>query len=289
MADMTDRIVLVTGATSGIGEVTARELVRMGAHVVLHGRNPEKGAAAVARMKADTGSDAIEFLQADLGSLDAIAAAAEEFRARHGRLDVLVNNAGAMHDHRKTTADGFEMTFGVNHLAYHAVTAHLLPSLLEGERPRIVNVASRAHRMARGMGWDDLNAEQKYSPLPAYARSKLANILFTRELARRLEGTGITANCLHPGVVRTNFAMNDSGWIRTGWSLLARFALTPEQGAATTIYLASSPSVTGVTGEYFDKCRPTQPTRFGSDDAAAARLWTVTEELTGLPLPLPGA
>jgi retinol dehydrogenase 12 len=286
VSHMTGRIVLVTGATSGIGLVTARELARQGATVILHGRNPTKGAAAVAAVREETGSDTVEFLAADLGSMDAIEAAAVEFAERFPRLDVLVNNAGAMHKSRKTTADGFEMTFGVNHLAYFALTLRLIPALLQGEAPRIVNVASRAHRVARGMPWDDLQAERRYFHFARYAESKLANILFSRELARRLDGTGITVNSLHPGMVRTNFALNDEGWIKAMWSRVTLFALSPEQGAATSIYLASSPSVAGVTGEYFDKCRPVQPTRFGTDDDAAARLWTISEQLTGMTLTL---
>ena len=289
MGELSGRIVLVTGATSGIGQVAALELARKGGHIILHGRDQAKGEAAVALVREQAGTEAVEFLQADLASLQDIERAAGELMSRHERLDVLVNNAGAMHQTRKTTADGFEMTFGVNHLAYFALTLHLLPALLKGREPRIVNVASRAHRMARGLPWHDLQAEQGYSHFARYGQSKLANILFTRELARRLDGTGVTANCLHPGLVRTGFAMNDEGWIRALWRPMTVFALSPEQGAATTIYLAASPSVAGVTGEYFEKCRPSRPTRFGTDDAAAARLWTVSEELCGLTFNLPEA
>lgn len=284
MVDMNGKTVLVTGATSGIGEIAARELASQGAHVFVHGRDAGKGAATVGRIKATSGSDQVEFVQCDLASLQDIERFAGEFLQRCPRLDVLLNNAGAMHTSRKTTADGFEMTFGVNHLAYFALTLRLLPALKAAEQARVVNVASRAHRMARP-DLDDLQAERKYSSWTVYGNSKLFNIWFTRELARKLQGTGVTVNCLHPGVVKTNFALNDEGWMKKAWQLMSSLiAITPEEGAVTSIYLCTSSEVEGMSGGYFDQCKPTRPTKLAQDADLASRLWQVSEELTGLSL-----
>ena len=285
MTEMSGKTVLVTGATSGIGEEAALALAKLGAHVVVHGRSAEKGEATLVRIRAEVPDASLEFLQADLASLDAVRAAAQGFLASDRPLDVLLNNAGAMHTTRKVTADGFEMTFGVNHLACFALTLHLLPALKAARGARVVSVASEAHRQAtRGMPWDDLQNEAGYSAFRVYAESKLANILFARELARRLEGTGITSNSLHPGVVATGFARNDAGWMSTLWAALAVFLRSPAKGAATSIYLASSPDVAGVTGQYFSNSKTKQPSRFGRSDEDALRLWTASEELTGLSL-----
>ncbi len=285
MAAMSGKTVLVTGGTNGIGEEAALALAKMGAHVVVHGRSAEKGEATLARIRGEAPDASLEFLQADLSSLEAIEAAATSFLDSGRPLDVLLNNAGAMHTSRKVTSDGFEMTFGVNHLAYFALTARLLPALKKAEGARIVNVASEAHRQARkGLSWDDMQSEQGYSSFVVYGQSKLANILFTRELARRLDGSGITTNCLHPGVVATGFAKNDVGWMATLWGALGMFLRTPAKGAATSIYLASSPAVAGVTGEYFSNCKPKRANAFGTNDEDAARLWTLSEQLTGLSL-----
>ncbi len=277
------KIILVTGATAGIGEITARELARMGARMVLVGRNPQKCEASVASIRQETGNPDVHALVADLSSMAEVRRLADEFHHQYDRLDVLVNNAGAMFSTRIETVDGFERTFALNHLAYFLLTNLLLDRLKASAPSRIVNVASEAHRVAsRGLNFDDLQAQNRYRAFRAYGASKLANILFTRELARRLEGTGVTANCLHPGFVDTSFTAGNGalGWVFRRMASL--FAITPEKGAQTSIYLASSPDVAGVTGAYFDKCRQKTPLPAAQDDQAARRLWEVSEQLTGL-------
>src|SRR5262245_11902175 len=205
--DLRGRTVLITGATSGIGAITARELARRGARSVVVGRDPARCEATLAELRPLTGPDAIpEAIVADLATITGVDRLGDEFRSRHDQLHVLLNNAGAMFAERQLTADGFERTFALNHLAYFRLTNLLLETLKASAPARVVNVASDAHRrMRHGMEWDNLMGEQRYRPFRAYCQSKLANILFTRELARRLEGSGVTANCLHPGFVRTRF------------------------------------------------------------------------------------
>lgn len=273
------RTCLVTGATSGIGEATAVGLARLGARVILVGRNERKGEASVAAVKAASGNDAVQLLLGDLASLASIRALAAAVLERAPALHVLVNNAGVVNLSRETTVDGFETTFAVNHLAYFALTQLLQGRLVESAPARIVNVSSDAHKFA-ALDLDDLQTERrKYSWMRVYGTSKLANILFTNELARRLEGTGVTANCLHPGAVGSGLGSNNGRIGKMVLPLLRPFFLTPEQGARTSIYLASSREVEGVTGGYFARCAARTPSSRARDEALAARLWEISEQL----------
>lgn len=278
---MKGKTCLVTGATSGIGEIAARELARRGARVLIVGRSPARCAATVERIRAETGTSALESMVADLSSQAEVRRLADEVRGRCDRLDVLVNNAGGMFLDRRESVDRIELTLALNHLSYFLLTNALLPLLEAGTPARIVNVASDAHKGA-SIDFDDIQCRRRYSGWRAYQRSKLANILFTYELARRLEGTRVTANTLHPGFVRTNFFKDFTGWVgflmKLGASLIA---ITPEEGARTTIHLASSPEVEGVTGQYFVKSRPARSSPQSHDRAAGERLWQISEELTG--------
>jgi NAD(P)-dependent dehydrogenase (short-subunit alcohol dehydrogenase family) len=276
------KVCLITGATSGIGLVAARELVRRGARVVLVGRSPARAEAAVSLVRSATGNPDVEFLLADLSSQQQVRELARQFRAKYPRLDVLVNNAGGIWMRRELTVDGIERTFAVNHLAYFLLTNLLLDTLTPSAPARIVNVSSRAHWRAT-LDFDDLMGERGYGGWKQYCRSKLMNLLFTYELARRLEGTGVTVNALHPGWVATGFAANN-GWKGHLIRLAARlFALTPEQGARTLVYLASSPEVAGVSGRYFARERAVPSSPASHDQAAARRLWDLSAAMTGLP------
>ena len=271
-------ICLITGATSGIGEVTARELARRGMHVIIVGRSAERVAATVARIKQATGVD-VETLIADLSSQAGVRSVAETFLQRYQRLDVLINNAGGFFASRQVSADGIELTWALNHMSYFLLT-NLLTDILRASAPaRVVNVSSDAHRSGV-MRWDDLQFTRSYNGWAAYAQSKLANILFSNELARRLEGTGVTSNALHPGFVATRFAHNN-GIIWGGLMALMQrlFGITPEEGAQTSIYLATASEVATISGRYFVKSRETSPAPQAQDMAAAARLWEITERM----------
>ena len=280
MTDMSGRICLVTGATRGIGRATAEALAKSGAHVLLHGRD-SASVGAVCREMIRYGQ--VTGVVGDLSSLAAVRKLAAEISAQYPRLDVLVNNAGTGTRRRQTTGDGYERTFAINHLAPFLLTNLLLERLKAGKAARVVTVSSMAHRGAK-LDFDDLNWEtRKFSGLGAYGASKLANILFTVELASRLAGSGVTANCLHPGVVATNIFTAFGG--RTGkvfTVLLRPFMLSPADGAKTSIYLASSPEVANVTGKFFDKCREVPPAAPAQDAAAAKRLWDISAKLTRL-------
>ena len=279
---MQGKVCLVTGATSGIGEVTARELAKQGATVVLVGRNRQKAEKAVDEMKSLTGNQDVGYLLADLSSQEEIRGLAREFKARHEHLDVLVNNAGAVFSEYGETGDGIERTFAVNYLNYFLLTNLLLDELKAGAPSRVINVSSGAHQGAE-LDFDDLGTKQNYGFMRAYGRSKLANVMFTYELARRLEGSGVTANALHPGAVATNFGSNNAVWYaRPMLTLFRLFATTPEKGAETSVYLASSPEVENVTGKYFANKKPVSSSSASYDEEAARRLWHVSEELTGL-------
>ena len=281
--DLQSKVILVTGSNTGIGKATALGLAGLGATIVASARSEEKGRRAVEEIRHETANPEVHLLVGDLGSLAGVRALAAEFVERWDRLDVLVNNAGVFLSERSETVDGFETTFAVNHLAPFLLT-HLLLDRLEASAPsRIVNVASQAH-VGAVLDFDDLGSSRAYSTMDVYGKSKLANILFTRELARRLEGRGVTANSLHPGVVRSDLGADGDmrGFFRFGWRLIQPFLISPARGARTSIYLASSPEVEGVSGEYFDKCKPSRSSSASKDMDAAARLWRVSAEMVGL-------
>jgi NAD(P)-dependent dehydrogenase (short-subunit alcohol dehydrogenase family) len=277
------KVCVITGGTDGIGKAAAYDLAAQGAKLLIHGRDPDKGARVVAELKARSRNPEIDFLQADFASLAAVRRLAAAVTARAPRVDVLINNAGALFGSRHVTSDNLEETFATNHMAYFVLTMGLQASLRAAVSARVVCTASDAHK-GYTLDFDDLQAVKSYSAIRAYGRSKLCNILFTRELARRWSGTGITANCLHPGFVATRFGDASGGFLSTAVSIAKIFAISPEKGAETIVYLASSPEVSGISGKYFYKCRPATPTAGGRDDAAANRLWVESAKLAGLEL-----
>ncbi len=277
---MSGKVCLVTGATSGIGRVTARELARMDATVVAVGRNRQKGEETVAEIKRRSANDKVEFLQADLSSQESIRDLARTFTDKYDQLQVLVSNAGGVFSKRETTVDGLEMTFALDHLAYFLLTTLLLPVLERSAPARIINVSSGAQGTGK-IDFDDLQGAKRYSGWRAYSQAKLANVLFTYELACRLQGTGVTANCLHPGFVATGFAQNNSGALQALIKAGQVFAISPEKGAETSVFLASSPLVEGVSGKYFANKKEKKSAKQSYDESAARRLWDVSAQLTG--------
>lgn len=282
MMSDTHKTALVTGATSGIGKATAEALARQGMTVVLVARDAEKGRAVLEEIRSKSGNPNLDVLLADLSSQAAIRRLAEEFQRKYSKLHVLVNNAGGVFSARKLTVDGLEYTFAFNHLAYFLLTNLLLDTLRASAPARIVNVSSGAQGMGK-INFADLQGEQRYSVQAAYSQSKLANVLFTYALARRLEGTGVTANVLHPGVVRTNFGRVETPLLwRVLFPLIDPFMLTPEKGAETAVYLATSPEVEGVSGKYFAKQKAVRSHSISYDQAVQERLWEVSAQLTHL-------
>lgn len=281
MNDMNGRTCMITGATSGIGRETAMALARMGATLVLVCRDARRGEETAAEIAARTGNRKASVMLADLASQGAIRKLAADYLASGRPLHVLINNAGLVELKRTLTVDGLEETFAVNHLAYFLLANLLLERLRQSAPARIVNVASDAHRFGR-LDLDDLQSAKSYRAMRVYGGSKLANILFTVELARRIEGTGVTANCLHPGAVATRLGHNNGTFARVVTRLLAPFFRSSESGAATSVYLASSPAVEGVSGKYFVDCRERRPSAAARDRATAERLWRLSAELTGL-------
>jgi retinol dehydrogenase 12 len=277
-----DKVCVVTGGTDGIGKAAAHELARQGARLLIHGRDPEKGQRVVAEFKARSGNSGVEFLQADFGSLAEVRRLAAAVTERAPRVDVLINNAGAFFGRRTVSKDGYELTWAVNHLAPFLLTHLLMDTLRAAPRARIVTTASNTHQRAR-IRFDDLQTTGKYTAMGAYSHSKLANILFTRALARRLKGTEVTATCLHPGFVRTEIGRNiDSAFTRWALGLVSRFARSPEKGAQTLVYLAASPQVQGASGGYYYDCREIPPSAAAQDDEVAERLWEVSARMVGV-------
>ena len=269
---MQGKTVVVTGGTSGIGEVAARKLAEMGARIVLIARDKSRAEATLARLRKRGPGLAHCVHLADLTQLAEMKRVAGQIAAEEPRIDVLINNAGALFGSRRLTPDGLERTFALNHMAYFVITKLLRERIVPSAPARIVSTASGAHE-GEVLDLDDLQSERGYSARKAYSRSKLCNILFTRELARRLKNTGVTANCLHPGFVATRFGDQSGGMISNFVRLAKFFAISPEEGAETIVYLASSPEVAGVTGQYFYKCRAIQPSLAARDDRAALLLW----------------
>lgn len=281
MADMNGKTAIITGATNGIGKETALGLAQMGAHVALVGRDARKGAAVVAAIKEQSGNPAVDFLRADLSVQAEVRALADEILARYPRIDVLVNNAGGVFGQRQLTADGIEQTFAFNHLAYFLLTNLLLDRIIGSAPARIVNVSSAAHHMGQ-LKFEDLQGKKHYSAFLAYGRSKLANLLFTYELARRLAGTGVTVNAAHPGAVATGFAKGNAGLWGMLFGIFRPLMRTPAEGAQTSIYLASAPEIAHVTGMYFADQRPAHSSPASHDRQAQQRLWQVSAHMTGL-------
>jgi NAD(P)-dependent dehydrogenase (short-subunit alcohol dehydrogenase family) len=282
---MQGKVCIVTGANSGIGKATSLGLAKMGATVVMVCRERTKGEEAQNEIKTKSGNDAIDLLLADLSSQDSIRQLVENFLQHYTQLHVLVNNAGGVNLSRRVTVDGFEMTFAVNYLAPFLLTNLLLDKLKASAPARIVNVSSESHESAY-IKMDDLQLEKKYRLMRAYGQSKLALVLFTYELARRLQGTGVTANCLHPGFVATNIGQSGVG--RVGRSIVklifSSLGISPEEGAKTSIYLASSPDIEGVTGKYFVKSIPVRSAPISYDESLQRQLWEESAKLVNLPV-----
>ena len=277
---MAGSVIVVTGATSGIGEVAADRLAAKGAKIVFIARDRARGEATLGHLRAISPDADHRAHYADLSRLAEMKRVADEIAESEPEIDVLINNAGALFNARKVTEDGLEMTFALNHLSYFVLTDLLRSRLKAGSR--VISTASDAHKGAK-IDFSDLQSTHSYSGFRAYGRSKLCNILFTRALSKRFVGTGITANCLHPGFVSTRFGDQSGGILSFAVRAAKNFAISPEQGARTIVYLASSPEVANVTGKYFYKCKPDTPTREARNDADAARLWSISAELAGIP------
>ncbi|KAA3643361.1 MAG: SDR family NAD(P)-dependent oxidoreductase [Chloroflexi bacterium] len=274
---MKDKVCIVTGANAGIGKATALGLAQMGATVVMVCRDEGKGKVAQAEIKAQTGNDNVHLLLADLSSQTDVRKLADDFQAQFERLDVLINNAGIIPGARQVSVDGIEIQLAVNHLAPFLLANLLLDTLKASAPARVLTVSSQVHAWD-AIDWEDLQSEKSYSPNTVYNRSKLMNVLFTYELARRLEGTGVTANCLHPGVVNTNMLADYMGSPREGFSS----GVPVEEGARTSLYLATSSDVEGVSGKYFREEREADSSPDSHDEEQARRLWDLSVVLTGL-------
>jgi NAD(P)-dependent dehydrogenase (short-subunit alcohol dehydrogenase family) len=280
-APMKDRVVVITGATSGIGEIAADRLAQKGARIVFVARDRARGEQTRRHLQAVAAHTDHTVHYADLSGLSEMKRVAKEIADTEPHIDVLINNAGAMFTQRQVTEDGLERTFALNHMSYFVMTNLLLERLKATEGARIISTASDAHSGAQ-LDFDDLQSAKRHAGFAVYGRTKLMNILFTRELARRLAGTGVTANCLHPGFVATRFGDQSGGLLALGIGLAKKFALTPEQGAETIVYLASSPEVEGKTGGYYHKCKPATPSRAAQNDADSRRLWDASAKISGV-------
>jgi NAD(P)-dependent dehydrogenase (short-subunit alcohol dehydrogenase family) len=279
--DMTDKVCLITGANSGIGKATALGLAKLNATVVMVSRDKDKGEAALLEIRTKSGNKNIDAMVADLSSQDSVRELAHDFKARYKKLHVLINNAGVFLPKRVPTVDGLEMTFATNHLGHFLLTNLLLDVLKASAPSRIINLTSSAH-FGQEMSFEDLQGEKKYSGYHAYGQSKLANVLFTYQLAKQLEGTGITVNCLHPGVVRTGFGKDQTGLMSVLVTMGSPFMISPDRAARAAIYLATSPELDGVTGKFFSRGKEAKSSEQSYQTGTAERLWKVSAELTKL-------
>lgn len=277
--NMQGKVCLVTGSSSGIGKVTARELARLGATVVMVCRNRAKGESAQQEIQEATGSDKVDLLIADLASLAEVRRVASDFKQKYTKLHILIHNAGGIHNERKTTLDGYEATLAANYLAPFLLTELLLDVLKASAPARIINVSSMAHTRGK-IDFADLQGAKSYSGWKAYGQAKLALLLFTYELARQLQGSGVTVNALHPGVIASNFDQGLGNFMRWGWKLITPFLASVEQGAQTTLYLATAPEVEGISGKYFSNRKETKSSSRSYDESTRQHLWQISEELT---------
>lgn len=278
MTNMNGKVCLVTGATDGIGKVSARVLAELGAKVIIVGRNPEKSAIVLAELRSISGNENIDLLMADLAVMQEVRDLAEQVISRYDRIDVLLNNAGGYFTKHEITSDGLEMTFALNHMSYFLLTNKLMELLKYSAPARIVNVSSDAH-YGVDMEFENLNGEQEYKAWKAYQKSKLANVLFTNELLKKVPGN-ITVNCLHPGFVATNFGHNNGGFFGPVLKIAQRIsAIDPEEGAKTSIFLCSAPEVKGVSGKYFYKCQPKTSSRESRNMDTGKRLWQISSDI----------
>ncbi len=277
---MENKICMITGANSGIGKETARALANLGAIVILVCRNKEKGMKVLGELKKDTESQTIELMIADLEKPQSLHDLSNKFQQKYDNLDILINNAGLIIHKRELTEQGYERTIAINHLGHFLLTGLLLNSLKKSKAARIINVPSTAHFMGK-IDFEDLMGEKKYTQFGAYGNSKLANILFTYELSKKLSNIGISVNALHPGVARSGFGKE---WFGTKifYNLFFPFTISAKKGAKTSVYLASSPDVEGITGKYFSKCKPKKSSKLSYDEDSQKKLWKISEELTGI-------
>ena len=283
LADLTGKVCMITGATSGIGKAAALALARLGPALILVGRDRERGEAALEEIVRESGNREVELMLADFSSQQQIRQLAKDFLAKQQPLHILFNNAGLVMLRRQEGEDGIETTFAVNHLGYFLLTSLLLERIQASAPARIVSTASDAYGYAKGpLDLDDLQSRKRYSPMFVYGKSKLANILFTRELARRLEGTGVTANCFHPGFVGSNLARNNGLVASIGMLLVRPFVRSTEKGAETGVHLCASPEVEDISGKYFFDCKEKWVKRYAQNDEDARQLWEVSERMTGL-------
>ncbi|WP_339169030.1 SDR family oxidoreductase [Paenibacillus sp. FSL R5-0341] len=281
---MSNQTAIVTGANSGMGLATTIELARQGYHVIMACRSEKRGQEALQEAVGQSGSSAIELMLCDLGALESIRQFARTFRERHDRLDVLVNNAGVVMVKRKETSDGFEQSIGINHLGHFLLTLLLIEPLKAAKQGRVVNVSSGAYKAGK-IHFEDPHLHKGYNPIKSYAQSKLANVLFTRALAGKMSGTSVTVNCLHPGAVGTSIGVDrNTGFGTRIMAFVGKlpFFLSPEEGARTAVYLATSPEVVGITGRYYYQQKEQQLKAHAVDDASAERFWTWSEEQVGL-------
>jgi NAD(P)-dependent dehydrogenase (short-subunit alcohol dehydrogenase family) len=279
--DLEGKTCVITGATSGIGQIAAERLAAMGARLVLIARDQARGVSMLRRLREHAPAAAHRVHYADLMRVAEVKRVAADIAASEQRIDILVNNAGAIFSYRRLTAEGLERTFALNHMAYFVLSHSLREPLLAAAPARVVNTASAAHQSAK-LDFDDLQFARAYNGVSAYQRSKLCNILFTRELSRRWAGTGITVNCLHPGFVASRFGKESGGLLPLVLRAAQVFAISPEEGAETIVYLASSQEVADVSGGYFFKCRASAPAVQAEDDSAARRLWQESAKLAGI-------